>query len=35
MSAQPWLAHYDRGIPASLAPYPDETLIDLVRRQAR
>ena len=35
MSAQPWLAHYDRGIPASLAPYPDETLIDLVRRQTR
>ena len=35
MFAHPWLAHYDRGIPASLAPYPDETLIDLVRRQAR
>ena len=26
----PWLAHYDRGVPATLAPYPDRTLLDYV-----
>ena len=26
----PWLGHYDPGVPASLAPYPDRTLIDCV-----
>lgn len=35
MPARPWLAHYDPGVPATLAPYPQETLIDLVRGQAR
>jgi long-chain acyl-CoA synthetase len=35
MSARPWLAHYDAGVPASLAPYPQETLLDLVRGQVR
>jgi long-chain acyl-CoA synthetase len=35
MPARPWLAHYDPGVPATLAPYPTETLVDLVRRQAR
>ena len=24
----PWLAHYDAGVPASLAPYPDRTMLD-------
>lgn len=24
----PWLAHYDPGVPASLAPYPHRTLLD-------
>ena len=24
----PWLAHYDGGVPATLAPYPDRTLVD-------
>jgi len=35
MPARPWLAHYDPGVPATLAPYAAETLVDLVRRQAR
>jgi long-chain acyl-CoA synthetase len=28
MTANPWLAHYDADVPASLAPYPDRTLLD-------
>jgi long-chain acyl-CoA synthetase len=35
MSTRPWLANYDKGVPAMLAPYPDETLVDLVRQRAR
>jgi long-chain acyl-CoA synthetase len=35
MSTRPWLASYDNGVPATLAPDPDETLVDLVRRRAR
>ena len=31
----PWLAHYDPGVPATLAPYPDRTLARLSRRRAR
>jgi long-chain acyl-CoA synthetase len=31
---RPWFAHYDDDIPRTLAPYPAETLIDVVRRQA-
>jgi len=31
----PWLAHYDAGVPASLAPYPDRTLVDDLRDHAR
>jgi long-chain acyl-CoA synthetase len=31
----PWLAHYDRGIPATLAPYPDRTILDYVSEFAR
>lgn len=26
----PWTAHYDAGVPASLAPYPDRTLVDVL-----
>jgi long-chain acyl-CoA synthetase len=26
----PWLAHYDRGVPATLAPYPNRTILDYV-----
>src|SRR5207302_2596966 len=28
--AAPWLAHYDKGVPATLAPYPNRTLLDYV-----
>src|SRR4051794_31984156 len=28
----PWLAHYDAGIPATLAPYPERTLLDYFAR---
>jgi long-chain acyl-CoA synthetase len=31
----PWLANYDRGVPASLAPYPNRTILDFVSDQAR
>jgi long-chain acyl-CoA synthetase len=31
----PWLAHYDPGVPATLAPYPNRTLIDYVADAAR
>ena len=34
-TAAPWLAHYDAGVPATLAPYPDRTLRRLSRRRAR
>jgi long-chain acyl-CoA synthetase len=34
MADRPWLRHYDAGIPESLAPYPDITLIDLLRGAA-
>ena len=31
----PWLAHYDPGVPATLAPYPNRTLVDYVADNAR
>ena len=31
----PWLAHYDAGVPATLAPYPDRTLVDYLADAAR
>ncbi|MGE5244860.1 MAG: long-chain-fatty-acid--CoA ligase [Betaproteobacteria bacterium] len=31
----PWLAHYDAGVPATLGPYPDRTLLDYVSDGAR
>lgn len=34
MLDHPWHAHYDAGVPRSLAPYADLTLVDLVARQA-
>src|SRR5436309_4659093 len=34
-SPSPWLAHYDPGVPANPAPYPDKTLIDYVSEHAR
>jgi long-chain acyl-CoA synthetase len=33
--ATPWLSHYDEHIPASLAPYPDRTLVDYLADAAR
>jgi len=30
----PWLAHYDRGVPHSLAPYPNRTILDYVSELA-
>ena len=35
MSTQPWLAHYDKGVPASLQPYPNRTLLDYLADAAR
>jgi long-chain acyl-CoA synthetase len=35
MSAAPWLEHYDAGVPATLAPYPDRTLLDYLADAAR
>ena len=34
LDERPWLSQYDAGVPASLAPYPSETLIDIIRRTA-
>jgi long-chain acyl-CoA synthetase len=33
--AAPWLAHYDDGVPATLAPYPARTLVDYLADAAR
>jgi len=35
METKPWLANYDDGIPASLHPYPQTTLFDIVSETAR
>ncbi len=32
--SEPWLEHYDAGIPRSIGTYPDETLVDCVAAQA-
>jgi long-chain acyl-CoA synthetase len=34
-TAAPWLAHYDAGVPATLAPYPNRTLVDYLSDYAR
>jgi len=34
-SRAPWHAHYDQGVPATLAPYPNRTILDYVSDQAR
>ena len=34
MRAKPWIRHYDKGVPHTLHPYPEETLVDVVRRSA-
>src|SRR5262245_58879626 len=35
MPSAPWFAHYDAGVPQTLAPYPDRTLLDYVSETAR
>jgi long-chain acyl-CoA synthetase len=35
MNTRPWHVHYDPGVPPSLAPYADETLLDVVRKRAQ
>src|SRR5262245_45628927 len=30
-----WLPHYDQGVPSTLAPYPDRTLVDYLDEAAR
>jgi long-chain acyl-CoA synthetase len=35
MEARPWLKQYDEGVPHTLRPYPDGTLLDLVSETAR
>jgi long-chain acyl-CoA synthetase len=30
MIPKPWLDHYDEGVPATLHPYPRQTLVDVV-----
>ena len=34
-ASAPWLAHYDANVPATLAPYPDRTLLDYLADAAR
>ncbi|ACF44979.1 AMP-dependent synthetase and ligase [Pelodictyon phaeoclathratiforme BU-1] len=34
MSAKPWIRHYDKGVPHTLHPYPEETLVDVLHRSA-
>ena len=34
-SPAPWLAHYDANVPATLAPYPNRTLVDYLSDAAR
>jgi long-chain acyl-CoA synthetase len=33
--SRPWLAHYDDGVPPSLEPYPERTLLDDLAQTAR
>src|SRR5919106_2336317 len=35
MQTRPWLRHYDSGIPETLAPYPQTTLVEVIRATAR
>lgn len=35
MAAKPWLHHYDADVPATLAPYPERTLLDYLDDLAR
>lgn len=33
-NSRPWVHHYDKGVPHTLEPYPEHTLVDVVRRTA-
>src|SRR5579862_5152710 len=35
MTDQPWLAHYDPGVPRTLMPYPQRTLLDYLDEGVR
>jgi long-chain acyl-CoA synthetase len=35
MSDYPWLKNYDKGVPPTLQPYPQKTMIDIVDESAR
>jgi long-chain acyl-CoA synthetase len=35
MATKPWLQHYDEGVPHTLQPYPERTLLDVVSQSAR
>ena len=34
-TSKPWLAHYDSGVPATLEPYPERTLLDYLDESVR
>ena len=34
MNSKPWLQHYDKGVPASLAPYPNKPLFAFLEESA-
>jgi long-chain acyl-CoA synthetase len=34
MRAKPWIRHYDKGVPHTLHPYPEKTLVDVLRDSA-
>ena len=35
METKPWLEHYDEGVPHTLQPYPNRTLLDVISDTAR
>ncbi len=35
MEQKPWLKHYDEGVPHSLKPYPEKTLVDVMQETAK
>lgn len=35
MEQYPWLKHYDKGVPYTLQPYPEFTLLDVVSDTVR
>jgi len=35
MEQTPWFSHYDEGVPRTLRPYPERTLLDYIADSAR